>query len=338
VQVTYGYVVVGAGFAGAATAWHLAARGVEDVVLLEKEPVAGRHSSGRNAALVREKVDHPLWQALTTEGAKPIRAEERAAFRRNGSVLIGLGDRDVREFVPIARGRGLWCPEDGIVDVPALLAAYLAGRDVRYDSALLGFERDGDGVIVRTTRGDLRAKVLVNAAGAWAGRVGGLPLRPTNRTLYVTEPREGIDPSWPFVWDVDNGLYFRPEGGGLLLSACDETDATPGDYRVDPGLADLLARRVRDHQPGLGEPRIAYRWVGQRTFTPDRVPAIGFDPREPRLFHVAGLAGHGVTGAHAIGALAADLLLGRRRGPNPYAPDRFLAREAAVSAAPHRLG
>ena len=45
-------VIVGAGFAGAATAHHLAERGVRSVLLLEREPVPGAHASGRNAALV----------------------------------------------------------------------------------------------------------------------------------------------------------------------------------------------------------------------------------------------------------------------------------------------
>ena len=49
-------VIVGAGFAGGATAWHLAERGATDVVILEREAVPGVHSSGRNAALVRDTV------------------------------------------------------------------------------------------------------------------------------------------------------------------------------------------------------------------------------------------------------------------------------------------
>jgi glycine/D-amino acid oxidase-like deaminating enzyme len=331
-------VVVGAGFAGAATAWHLARAGATDVVLLDREPAAGLHSSGRNAALVRERVDHPLWQALTTEGARPIRSGELAPFRRGGSMLLGLGepgsDRDVSELVPPARGRGLWCPDDGIVDVPAMLAGYLAGRDVRWDTRLLSYQRDGDGLRLATSRGEVWTRRLVNAAGPWGGVVGALPMVPTNRTLFLTEPRPDVDPSWPFVWDVRRGIYFRPEGGGLLLCACDEVPAAPGDYREDPALPGVLRARARESQPALGDLRIAYRWVGQRVFAPDRLPVVGFDPREPRLFHVAGLGGHGVTASFAIGALAADLLLGRRRGENPYGPERVLAAGEPGALAP----
>jgi D-arginine dehydrogenase len=214
-------VIVGAGLAGAATAWHLAQRGVTDVLLLDREPAAGMHSSGRNAGLLREKVDVPAWQPLTTEGAAVLRSGEFAGFARTGSVLLGWGDRDVRDFVPRARGRGLWCPEDGIVDVPALLASYLEGREVRWNAAARGWRRDGADMVVETVQGEFRARVVVNAAGAWAGVLGGMDIRPTNRHLFVSTPMDGVDASWPFVWDVDRGLYFRPESGGLLLSVCD---------------------------------------------------------------------------------------------------------------------
>ena len=50
---SFDYVIVGAGFAGAATAYHLARRGVTNILLLEQESIPGFHSSGRNAAMLR---------------------------------------------------------------------------------------------------------------------------------------------------------------------------------------------------------------------------------------------------------------------------------------------
>jgi D-arginine dehydrogenase len=318
------FVIVGAGLAGAATAFHLKRRGVTDVVLLEREGVAGVHSSGRNASLLRERVDHADLQGLATEGAAALRSGDLGTFRKNGSVLLGLGDTDVSRLVPVARGRGLHCPDDGLVDVAGVLATYLEGQDVRWRTPLLGFRREADGLVVETATGTIRADVLVNAAGAWAGHVGALPMTPTNRHVFVTEPIEGLDPSWPFVWDVKAGLYFRPELGGLLLCPCDETPAGPGEYRQDPGMAGLLQGRVRALQPSLPPYRIAYRWVGQRTFSPDRNLVLGFDPREPRLFHVAGLGGHGVTISFALGRMAAEQLLSGSETPSPFAAVRVL--------------
>jgi glycine/D-amino acid oxidase-like deaminating enzyme len=318
------FVIVGAGLAGAATAFHLKRRGVTDVVLLEREGVPGVHSSGRNASLLRERVDHPDLQALATEGAAALRSGDLGAFRRNGSVLLGLGDTDVSKMVPIARGRGLHCPDDGLVDVAGVLATYLTGQDVRWRTPMLGFRREPDGLVIQTATGEIHADVLVNAAGAWAGQVGALPMTPTNRHVFVTEPLDGLDPDWPFVWDVKAGLYFRPELGGLLICPCDETPAGPGEYRQDPGMPALLQGRIRSLQPGLPPYRIAYRWVGQRTFSPDRNLVLGFDPREPRLFHVAGLGGHGVTISFALGRLAAAQLLAGSTTPSPFSAVRVL--------------
>ncbi len=318
------FVIVGAGLAGAATAFHLKRAGVTDVLLLEREGVAGVHSSGRNASLLRERIDAPDLQPLANEGAAALRSGDLGRFRRNGSVLLGLGETDVSRLMPLARGKGLHCPDDGIVDVAQVLATYLEGQEVRWRAPLLGWRSEGERVVLTTPQGEIATEVLVNAAGAWAGEVGGLPMTPTNRSVFVSEPLPGIDPSWPFVWDVKAGLYFRPELGGLLLCPCDETPAGPGDYREDPGLVELLAGRVRALQPGLPAYRVAYRWVGQRTFSPDRGLVLGFDPREPRLFHVAGLGGHGVTLSFALGRLAARLLVERTPAATPFAPARIL--------------
>ncbi len=303
-------VVVGAGLAGASTAWHLAQRGIDDVLLFEREATPGVHSSGRNASMVRERVRDATWQPLATEGAAFLREGRFAEFKRTGSLLLGLGDENAAAHVPIARGSGLWCPDDGLVDVAALLAGYLYGRDVRYGTSVRGWSRAGDHLVVQTSAGEIGARTLVNAAGPWAGEVGGIPMTPLNRHVFVTEPMPDVDPAWPFVWDVDAGFYFRPESGGLLLSPCDETSAPPGAYVQDEAQLERLAWLVETRQPALGDLKIAYRWVGQRTFAADRAPVIGRDPAEARLVHVAGLGGHGVTGSFAVGRVAADAVLG----------------------------
>lgn len=322
-------VIVGAGLAGAATAWHLARRGLEDVVLLEQEQTPGRHASGRNASLVREYVADPAWSDLTQAGAAFLRTAGLASFARNGSLLIGLGDTPVERFVPSATGRALHSPGDGIVDVAGLLHAYLRGRDVRTSVRYEGHHPSGRGIRVETSAGPLEADVVVNAAGAWAGSIGGLPLVPLGRHLFVSTEDPAIDPRWPFVWDVREGLYFRPESGGWLLSACDETPGTPGDYTVDEEVGLLVAERVARLQPGLGDLRLQHEWLGYRTFAPDRRPVIGFDARDPHLFHVAGLGGHGVTTSWPVGRIAADLLLGAAAHPAPGLDPRRMEVDAA---------
>lgn len=318
------FVIVGAGFAGAATAWHLRRAGCRDVVILEREALPDVHASGRNAAMLRERMEQPELQALATESAAALRSGDLAPFRPTGGLMVGWGDEDVTARVPPVKGRALFAPGDGIVDVAALQQRFLHGSDVRYECEVLSFESREDGVRIETSQGVFEAEVLVNAAGPWAGELAGLPLTPRNRTLYVSAPDERIDPNWPFVWDPGHGYYLRPESGGWLLCACDEADAEPGDYTEDEAVLPDLGAKLERFQPGLGDLRVMRGWVGQRTFAPDGLPVIGFDGRSPSLFHVAGLGGHGVTLSYAVGRLAAEVLLGLRTVPPALDPARLV--------------
>ncbi|MGD2110749.1 MAG: FAD-binding oxidoreductase [Phycisphaerae bacterium] len=324
-QTDVDVLIVGAGLAGAATAYHLALCSELSVLVVDKESVPGAHSSGRSAAIIREQGIDPVLQTLMTDGASVLRRGELAPFDQNGLMLLGLGESDVASHVPRARGIGLWCPDDGVVEVAKLLDTYLAPTDTRFDTTVSGWTRLADRLEVDTSRGKIVTRFLVNAGGPWAGALGDIPLTPKNRTLFGTPPLDWVDPSWPCVWDVNVGLYFRPESGGLLLSACDETPAEPGDYAEDPTALDLLAEKLTATQPGLDDLRIRSTWVGQRVFAPDQRFVIGFDPRNNRIFHVAGLGGHGVTASYSVGKLAADLI-SRRTTPHaaPFAPARLL--------------
>lgn len=304
-------LIVGAGLAGATTAYHLRRASDKRIILVDMEATPGEHSSGRNASYIRERMERAPLQPLATEGAAVLRKGELAEYLRCGALLVGLGDEDVGKHVPKARGKALWCPDDGVLDVAALLQRYLAGQQVRCNTKVNRWSRRGEGLVVETNQGDITCRLLVNAAGPWAGVLGDLPLTPMNRHLFTTPPMDWVDPNWPFVWDVEGGIYFRPESGGLLLSACDEQAAEPGDYSENPDVLESLAEKFERLQPGLADLSIQRSWVGQRTFAPDRLFVIGFDPRDDRLFHVAGLGGHGVTTSYAVGRIATELILGK---------------------------
>jgi D-arginine dehydrogenase len=365
------FVIVGAGFAGAATAYHLTRRGVRDIVILEQESIPGYHSSGRNAAMMRQCVPDPDLAELTRNGAEFLRRPpgdwlEPVDFKQNGSLLLGSGDSwrklqqdaetgrrvgiDVvswtperaRQHVPVLEGAqfegAIWCASDGIVDIHSLLSGYLQsaanhGARIRYNAQVRSIRAlSGNEVEVVTDGESIRAKACVNASGAWANvlaKMAGameMPLRPCRRHLFVSPPIDWVDPAWPFVWDVAHDIYFRPEGEGLLLCACDQTELPPGDPPIDESTKELLAEKIERFMPALSGVSIHKGWAGFRTLTPDGRFVIGWDPRIKNFFWVAGLGGHGMTTSSAVGALAADLLIG---GPEkrsaPFSPDRFAA-------------
>src|SRR5207249_4330925 len=78
--------IVGAGFAGLATARALARRGVRDVIVLEREDAIGRFASGRGAGLGRQLADDDDTTVLTVDGARWLR-ELGDVWTPTGSVL-----------------------------------------------------------------------------------------------------------------------------------------------------------------------------------------------------------------------------------------------------------
>lgn len=360
--------IVGAGFAGAATAWALARLNAGPGIILEREPTYGVHASGRNAGLLKVSEEDPVVRALairTTGLLSAIEAGEVDLVRHTGGLAIvgaahagrlqrlsgalreGGVEADLltaaraRERWPILRGvrfdAALFCSCEGVVDVHALLTHYLrvaraAGFALRTRTGAEALLVEGGRVVgVETQAGPVRTDLVVDATGAWAGRLGReerpLALEPRRRHLFVAGSTPDVDRHLPFVWAEDAGYYFRPEGEGLLLSPCDETPWPAGIPPTDPAAAEWLAEKLARHAPGLADLDVRTQWACLRTFTPDRRPLIGADPDLPGLFHVSGLGGFGMMTSAAVGELAAALIAGARPDwiePSLVAPSRSL--------------
>ena len=178
--------------------------------------------------------------------------------------------------------------------------------------------------------------MLVDAAGAWADdvarRCSARPcdIRPYRRSIAQLRIDPPAPSDLPLVLGLDGSFYFKPEPGGRLwLSPHDETLAPPGD--VAPEEIDI-ARAIQR----LGEvvdwkvEAVEHRWAGLRSFSPDRLPVIGFAPDAPAFFWFAGQGGFGIQTAPAAAELAARLILrpGEPAPPGaidhePYAPGRL---------------
>jgi glycine/D-amino acid oxidase-like deaminating enzyme len=321
--------IIGGGFAGAASAWALARRGVSAVVL-EREAALGRYASGRSAGLGRQLAEDDATTRLTVRGAELLRGELAAAWLPCGGILsfdqpaaadayvaraarVGVPvvplDRDSvvahwpgADELPIAAA--LHVPSDGVIDVAALLATLVRDQAVVCDARVERIEPTATGVRLGLARGAVDARVVVDATGAWAGELtGDPPLDSFKRHVYLLE----VEPTAaaPFLWHLGTDeLYVRGAGDELLVSPCDATATAAADQQPD-SIGDAMLH-VRLAGSAWATARVTRRWACQRAFTANRTMRLGRDPARPWLVWAAGLGGHGATAAAAVGEVVAD--------------------------------
>lgn len=357
----YDIAIVGAGIAGATLAAAIGDRA--RLLLLEAEAQPGYHSSGRSAAFWSETYGGPAIQPLTSAsfaaldgggflsplGALHVgRAEERAAadafladFAGSGVALEAVDPRDAVPGLRDGWTVGVREPSAAYIDTAGYHAAALrqarrAGARLLTDAALIAATRTVDGWTLETRAGPASARVLVNAAGAWADTVAGLAgaaplsIRPYRRTMVQLVSDPAPPAGLPLVTHLGGQFYFKPEPGGRLwLSPHDETPDVAHD--VQPEEIDVAIAIDRfEHLVDWRVAAVERRWAGLRSFAPDRLPVYGFDARVPGLFWFAGQGGFGIQTAPAAAAIGAALLLGDEPppgiDPGRYAAGRFAAR------------
>jgi D-arginine dehydrogenase len=274
-----------------------------------------------STALVRPRGALTLVRADQRERLEPtlsrLRRHVPSARRLDADQLLGM----VPALNPDYAVAAIYDPGARDMDVDALFQAYLRGYRGRGGELFIAapvrrLER-ADG-IWRLTAGNrtLQASIVVNAAGAWADTIAGLAglqpigLVPKRRTALIVAGPAGYDVGgWPVVDDIDEQFYFRPEAGKLLCSPADETPSGPCDARPEELDIAIAIDRIERALP-LNVRRVEHSWAGLRTFATDKTPVVGFDPRAPGFFWLAGQGGYGIQTSPAMALLASTLIKG----------------------------
>ena len=362
-------VVIGGGLHGCSSALHLARAGAS-VIVLEKDHV-GRHASGVNAGGVRRLGRHlaevPLavaslqwWQHIADlvgdscgfESAGQVKVAESEAdlerLRERVAQLRALGfaheeliGRDeLRELVPAISGHCLGaivCREDGAALPFRTTLAFRRRAEslgVRfYEETQAGeLRREGAAWRVATSRGAFEARAVVNAAGAWAGRLAAqlgeaVPITATALMLMITAPVAAFVK--PVVGATSRPLSFKQYangtvmiGGGLRGRAELDTNRTHLDFEK---LA-VNARTAAELFPRMREADIVRAWGGIEGMMPDDIPVIGPSSTSEGVWHAFGFSAHGFQLGPIVGAIIADLVAsGRTTLPiEPFSIRRFL--------------
>lgn len=207
-------VVIGGGVMGASIAYHLASRGVKNILLLEKEEFFGQGATGRCAGGVRyqfatevnirlslaslpmlERFEDEIGQAIDYRQCGYLflltQPQDMSAFQRNQALQNSLGvptewwDSDqIRRRLPLMHLQdvlaGTFNAKDGIVDPNGVVLGYIQAARRLGVTALTGVSvtglqvQSGELVGVETTAGAVATRTVVNAAGPWSGLVAAM--------------------------------------------------------------------------------------------------------------------------------------------------------------------
>lgn len=178
-----------------------------------------------------------------------------------------------------------------------------------------------------TDGGEIEARQVVMAAGAWSARLlkplgVRVPLE-AERGYHLMFRDPGVTLSHS-VAEVDAKFVTSSMEAGLRSAGTAEfagLDAAP-DYR----RARILKRLTKRMMPGLNT-EDTEEWMGARPSLPDSLPCIGPVPGHPGLFAAFGHSHYGLGMAPMTGRIIGDLATGA--SPNldlsPYGIGRFTA-------------
>ena len=357
-------VVIGGGVIGCSVAFHLAKHGWRDVVLLEQGRLTCG-TTWHAAGLVGQLRAHQnmtrlvqysasLYQSLEAETGQATgwkqcgsilvaRTPERmtlfrrihAAARAQGVAceIISIGEA-ARKY-PVMRTEdllgALWLPDDAKVN-PADVTQALA-KGARQNGARI-FEqtrvtaiqqKDGVATGVSTTRGDVRAEVVINCAGQWAKAVGRLagvtvPLHSAEHMYIVTGRIDGVHPDLPVLRDPDGYIYVKEEVGGLLMGGFEPVakpwamDGIPENFEFgmlpdDWDQFQVLMENALIRLPALETAEIKTFMNGPESFTPDNNFIMGEAPECKNFFVAAGFNSIGIASGGGAGRALAEWIV-----------------------------
>lgn len=369
--------IVGGGVAGCSLLYHLGRLGWEDVVLLEEDELTSGstwHAAGlctqfnpsyNLTGLLRYSVE--LYKTLAADyhecgsvrlATTPDRVDEfrhRAATAELLDVPVEVvGPERARELHPLIEVGDVlaaaYLPTDGHVDPSSLTHAFAAdaGDRIFRHTPVTALERCGGAWTLTTSKGDVRAGIVVDAAGQWAPKVArlagaDLPIAALEHHYVVTDAIPEVTTlvqELPVLRDPDGSFYVRQEGAGLLVGPF-ERGTRPWDVqdgfharllppdldRLETALADAAARI-----PAFGTAGIKTVVNGPDGYTPDGRCLMGPVPGL-REFHVlAGFSIFGIVFAGGAGRYAAEWIVDGQPSDNMWELDVRRFGEYAQSA------
>ncbi len=321
----------------------------------------------RLSLLARERLRHFTEEFGVDPGYRPVgylfmvkTAAQLQSLRDAMAVQRAAGLEDVHEvstdeirrLSPEVRADdligGVFGPTDGYM-VPLEImrgfieAAQRLGVRFEYGAGWVECRTEGGRVVgVRTERGTVGTRRVVNAAGAWAGLVAQtagveIPVSPLRRQTAVTQPFPRLSADTPMTINVDDGFHFRVrDGRAWLLWPQDTPTADPFDTTFDRRWLPGLLERAHDRVPCFRDVEIDLDRCacGLYEMSPDKHALVGPAPGVEGLYLINGSSGHGVMHSAVLGQLLTEMMLDGRAHTldiRALRPSRFAEGEPNVN-------
>lgn len=325
----------------------------QTIVLLEKERFFGTGATGRCAGGVRYQFSTEINVKLSIESLPMIERfkeelgqdvrynpcgyllvatneREVSTFKNNVQMQNKLGvatqflnGEEVRSRLPLMQFEdalaGTFHQKDGTVDPNSVVMGYINAAQKLGVKAIGGAEvtgitlRGGTVDEVQTNLGQIKTRMVLNAAGPWAGQISAMagleiPLTPLRRQMFTTNPLKEVPEDFPFVIDFARSLYFHREGEGLLIGMSNQNE-TPGfDQNVDENFELINLEAAIERMPLVEKASRAAHWAGLYEITPDAHPILGGTPING-LMLCTGFSGHGFMHGPIAGKLMSEYIL-----------------------------
>jgi glycine/D-amino acid oxidase-like deaminating enzyme len=271
-----------------------------------------------------------------TPGEEEELREGTPALRRDGFSAEFLAADALPAW---ARRAGYRCgqliPRDGELDPVAFAqglarAAESLGVRIYEESPVLALEQDGDGVVLRTHAGTLRASAAVVAANAYAARVApwlASRLDPTRGQVLATGPIAERLFDHP-IYASHGFEYWRQVPTGEVVMGGWRNMDLDGEVglrnELHAGIQQTMESFLRGLHPALAAAPITQRWAGIMGFSRDSLPIVGPLPGWPQLQLAVGFTGHGFGfSVHAARVVRELLMTGSSEYGDLFAPRRL---------------
>ncbi|HZQ01261.1 MAG TPA: FAD-dependent oxidoreductase [Reyranella sp.] len=233
-----------------------------------------------------------------------------------------IGANELRRLEPCigeAAIAGEWCPAEGKINplkgtYAVIARAKALGAHFRRGSSVSAIERDGSAWKVTTSRGEIRARRIVNAAGPWAAEIArmvgiDIPVRGAPLQMVVTEPTAptlsrlvAYTGRHLTLKQMSSGAFMI---GGGWTAGLDERHKLARALRPSvEGNLWIAARAV----PALAQLHAIRIWAGMNVNI-DRAPILGEVPGRPGFYNC--VSSNGYTLAPVLSRLTAEMIAGR---------------------------